>query len=105
MEEWGISERTAWELIAAVRDRWHAEAPADRSKARAEVLAQVDALLTAAYERNDLKTVRNALSLKAEVHGLKVRAVVVTDDAGTLTPEERAALLAGLDGDGARGGS
>ncbi len=45
VEEWGISEATAWRYIAAVRDRWAAEAPADRSKARAEVLAQVDHLI------------------------------------------------------------
>jgi hypothetical protein len=100
VEEWGISEATAWRYIAAVRDRWAAEAPADRSKARAEVLAQVDHLIAKAFERNDFKTVKNALSLKAEVHGLKLRSVVVTDASGTLTPEERAALVAGLDGAG-----
>lgn len=99
-EEWGISERLAWELVAKVRDRWAAEAPADRSKAREEVLAQVDHLVRRAFADGDLKTARAALGLKAEVHGLKLRSVAVVDASGTLTPEERAALAAGLDGSG-----
>lgn len=99
-EEWGVSESTAWRLISAVRDRWARESEVGRPQARAEILAQADELLTSAYESGDLPQVAKALGLKAEMHGLKLRSVVVTDASGALTPEERAALAAGLDGAG-----
>lgn len=92
----GVCEAQAWEDIAAVRDRWAREDADERPRRREALLASVDRLVDEAYAARDLKTVRGALALRAQVCGLVVTRQ--TEQAAGLTPEERAALAAGLDG-------
>ncbi|MBL0219648.1 MAG: hypothetical protein IPQ07_38010 [Myxococcales bacterium] len=86
MEQWGISESSAWLLMRETRERWARESAENRAVARAEVLAQIDHLLAAAHADGDLKTVQRTLALKSELHGLRIKAVVeTTDDAPTIS--------------------
>ena len=94
-DEFGISAEAAWDLVAKVRDRWAKEAERDRPAARAELIAQVHELLDDAWEAGDRREVRYALGLLADIHGLRLRAVVVKDE-GALSPEDRAAMEAVL---------
>jgi len=85
-EEWGIAESMVWTLIREIKERWLEESKANRETARAEVCSQVEHLIETAYADGDLKTVKSALTLKAELHGLRLKAVVnATDEAAALS--------------------
>jgi len=94
--KYGISEARAWEDIAEVRDRWAKEDAEQRPRRREELNAAIDTLVAEGYEAGDLKAVRAALALKAQVNGLVVKAVQITEGEA-LTPEEREALRALMD--------
>lgn len=94
--KYGVSESQAWLDIAAVRDRWAHEDAEQRPRRREEMNAAIDTLVSEGYEAGDLKAVRSALALKAQVNGLVVKAVQITEGE-SLTEEEREALRALLD--------
>lgn len=72
-EEHDVSERQVFDDIRAVRDRWAAESEAQRPHKRAEMLAQVEDLYGRCVEAGDRKVAVQALQLKADLHGLRVR--------------------------------
>jgi hypothetical protein len=94
--EFGVGESTAWELIRRVRDRWAKEAESSRPENRAALIAQAHELLELAWKTKSPKEIRGALGLLADLYGLRLRAVVVKDDSGALTAEEREAIAAML---------
>jgi predicted GNAT superfamily acetyltransferase len=94
--KYGVCEAQAWADIATVRDRWAKEDAEQRPRRREEMNAAIDTLVSSGYEAGDLKAVRAALALKAQVNGLVVKAVQITEG-DALTPEERETLRALLD--------
>lgn len=81
MTEYDVSERQALDDVKAVRDRWAAESDAERPQKRAEMLAQVEDLYGRCLAANDRKAAVQALTLKADLHGARVRpmAAIVKD--------------------------
>lgn len=95
MAEHEVSERQVLDDVAKVRERWAAESAADRPQKRAEMLAQVEDLYGRCLADNDRKVAVQALQLKADLHGLRVRpmAAVVQPGAAPATVD---AWLSGL---------
>ena len=81
-DAYGLSPRQAWRDIGAVKALWAREVPATRADARAEVLAELNDALMEARSQGDPGTVTRLLSLKADITGLKVRAVAVSVQEG-----------------------
>lgn len=89
-EEFGVSERTVTDDLAAVRDQWATEAAEERPRAREEMLALVDAARLEAVKDRKHGDVARLLKLRAEVAGLvgpKSIAVAVSG-AGDLSDDE-----------------
>lgn len=82
-EEHDVSERQVFDDIRAVRDRWARESEATRPQKRAEMLAQVEDLYGRCLAADDRKAAVQALTLKADLHGARVRpmAALVSPDA------------------------
>lgn len=74
-KEWAVSETTAWNYIAKVRDRWAADAAqvADRAAAHEEISAQARELLKVAWMKRRYSEVRRVLVLLADLKGLRLR--------------------------------
>lgn len=73
MEQHGVSERQVWDDIKAVRDRWAKESEAERPKRRAELEAQAADLYRRCIEAGDRKAAVQALTLKADLFGARMR--------------------------------
>jgi len=72
-KEWAVSETTAWNWIAKVRDQWAADAAqvADRAAAHEEITAQARELLKVAWAKRRYSEVRRVLVLLADLKGLR----------------------------------
>lgn len=56
--------------LQAIRKKWHENAQASIEKMREQQLAEISAVIRAAWSNNDLRTVLSALKLQAELFGL-----------------------------------
>lgn len=79
--EHGVTERQVLLDVKAVRNRWAKESEVDRPHKRAEMLAQVEDLYGRCLAADDRKVAVQALQLKADLHGARVRpmAAIVKD--------------------------
>jgi hypothetical protein len=98
-EEFEVTERQVLDDVAKVRDRWAAESEAGRPRKRAELEAQVEDLYGRCIAANDRKSAVQALQLKADLHGARIRpmAAIVKDGE---TPKSIDAWLSGVLGFG-----
>lgn len=88
-----VSERQVLEDVKAVRDRWAAESEVDRPHKRAEMLAQVEDLYGRCLDAGDRKVAVQALQLKADLHGARIRPMAALVKGGD-KPKDIATWLA-----------
>lgn len=101
MEKHEVSERQVWDDIRAVRDRWAKESEAERPQRRAELEQQAADLYRRCIEAGDRKVAVQALALKADLYGARIRpmAAIVSPDA---KPKDIDTWLSGVLGFGAQ---
>jgi hypothetical protein len=73
MQQHEVSERQVWDDIKAVRDRWAKESEEGRPRRRAELEQQADDLYNRCIMAGDRKVAVQALQLKADLHGARIR--------------------------------
>lgn len=93
-EEHDCCADTVLNDVAQVRNRWALESAADRPAKRAEMLAQVEDLYGQCVEAGDRKAAVAALTLKADLHGARVRPMAALVDPKA-KPADIATWLAG----------